>query len=75
MRILCLLLGGPLFLAAVIGHVMVRIRMKSEQNDFDDIDHEFEETDPIYTRYSRWYQWTLWLASAALLLLFLGVSI
>ncbi len=75
MRLLCLLLGAPLFLASVLTHVVVRVKMKSEQSDFDDLYHEFEESDPAYARYLTWYKWSLWLASVSLLLLFLGVAL
>ena len=75
MKIWCLLLGAPLFLGAVVTHVLVRVRMRSEGDGLDEIYHEFEEDDPVYARYLSWYKWTLWLASASLLLLFLGVAI
>ena len=75
MKILCLLLGAPLFLGAVVAHVIVRVRMRSQVDDLDEVYHEFEEDDPVYARYLSWYKWTLWLASASLLLLFLGVAI
>lgn len=74
-KLLCLLLGAPLFLGAVVGHIIVRVRMRSQVNDLDEIYHEFEEDDPAYAKYLIWYKWTLWLASASLLLLFLGVAI
>jgi hypothetical protein len=75
MKLLCLLIGAPLFLGAVLTHIIVRVKMKSKQNDFDEVYYEFEDTDPAYARYSTWYKWTLWLASVSLLLLFLGVAI
>jgi hypothetical protein len=74
-KMLCLLLGAPLFLGALAGHFIVRSRMRSQVNDLDEIYHEFEEDDPAYAGYLTWYKWTLWLASASLLLLFLGVAI
>ncbi len=75
MKIACLLLGAPLFLGAVVAHIVVRIRMRSQGDELDEIYHEFEDEDPSYARYLTWYKWTLWLASASLLLLFLGVAI
>ncbi len=74
-KIGCLLLGAPLFLGAVVAHIAVRIRMRSQGDGLDEIYHEFEEEDPSYARYLTWYKWTLWLISASLLLLFLGVAI
>ncbi|MCF7973284.1 MAG: hypothetical protein K9N55_05685 [Phycisphaerae bacterium] len=64
-----------MFLIAVAAHVFVRVRMKSERGDFDEVYYEFEETDPAYRAYMTWYKWTLWVASASLLLLFIGVAI
>ena len=75
MKIACLLLGAPLFLGAVVAHIVVRIRMRSQGDELDEIYHEFEDEDPSYARYLTWYKWTLWLASVSLLLLFLGVAI
>lgn len=75
MKLWCLLLGAPLFLGAVIAHLVVRIRLKPQPDELEDVYHEFEEDDPGYARYLAWYKWTLWLASASLLLLFLGVAI
>ena len=75
MKILCLLLGAPLFLIAVVAHLVVRVRMKSGPQDVEEIYWEFEEADPAYARYLKWYRWTLWMASASLLLLFIGVAI
>ncbi len=43
MKIWCLLLGAPLFLGAVVAHLVVRIRMKPQGDDLDEIYHEFEE--------------------------------
>lgn len=74
-RLLCLLLGAPLFLGGVAAHLFVRTRMRSETSHLDDVYHEFEEEDPTYARYSAWYKRTLWVACVALLLLFLGVAI
>jgi hypothetical protein len=75
MKLWCLLLGAPLFLGAVIAHLVVRTRLKPRSDDLEDVYYEFEEDDPAYARYLTWYKWTLWLASAAVLLLFLGVAI
>lgn len=75
MKIWCLLLGAPLFLGAVVAHFIVRVRMRAQTSDLDEVYHEFEDDDPVYARYLAWYKWTLWLASASLLLLFLGVAI
>ena len=75
MKILCLLLGAPLFLIAVVAHLVVRVKMKFEPQDAEKIYWEFEEADPAYARYLKWYNWTLWMASASLLLLFIGVAI
>ena len=75
MKILCLLLGAPLFLLAVVAHLVVRVKMKSQPHDLEEVYWEFEEADPGYAEYLKWYKWTLWMASASLLLLFVGVAI
>ena len=74
-KVLCLLLGAPLFLIAAVAHVLVRKRLTSEQSDLGEDYYEFEEADPDYGRTMIWYKWTLWIASASLLLLFIGVAI
>ena len=75
MKLICLMIGAPLFLLAVIAHVLVRVKMKPQSDDLDEMYYEFEESDPAYARYQAWYKWTLWLASASILLLFLGVAL
>ena len=74
-KLLCLLLGAPLFLGAVVAHLFIRVRMRTQTSHLDDVYHEFEEDDPAYAGYMSWYKRTLWLASVALFLLFLGVAI
>jgi hypothetical protein len=74
-KTLCVLLGATLFLIAVVAHVLVRKRLTSKRSDLGEAYYEFEETDPAYSRTMRWYRWTLLVASASLLLLFIGVAI
>lgn len=74
-KLLCLLIGAPLFLIGAVLHVMVRVKMKSSSDELDEIYYEFEVSQPDYARHSNWYKWSLWLVSASILLIFLGVAL
>jgi len=67
-------MGGFLFLASVIAHIYVRVRLRpGSDSDVEDYYHEFEEHHPQYARYIRWLRITTAGAALGVLLLFLGV--
>lgn len=70
------LAGGLLFLASMVGHFYVRIRLRpGADSDLDDYYHEFEDQHPEYARYTRWLRITLSGVALGILLLFLGTVI
>ena len=72
MRIWLCLIGGPLFILAVLAHIYVRVRLRP-QDDLDDYYYEFEEQHPGYARYLRWYKITMAMASIGVLLMFIAL--
>lgn len=67
------IVGGLLFLFALVAHLYVRVYLRpKDKSDLDDYYHEFEEQHPAYARYTRWLQISLGGAALGVLLLFLG---
>ena len=76
MRLILGLIGVLLFLVSVVGHVVVRWRLRpSFDSDVDDYYHEFEEEHPGYARYLKWSRITLTGAIIAMLMLFVALAV
>ena len=76
MNTILYIIGGPLFLISLAGHLYVRIRLRpKEGSDLDDYYYEFEHQHPDYARYTKWSKITFAAAAVAVLLLFLAAVI
>lgn len=75
MKLVFLLIGGPLFLIATVFHIWVRMALNRNDPELEEVYHEFEEQHVSYQRYLKWYHISLWVASLSLLLLFLGFAV
>ncbi|MCD4830604.1 MAG: hypothetical protein K8R02_02205 [Anaerohalosphaeraceae bacterium] len=74
MKILFLLVGGPLFMIAVAAHIYVKIKLRpKDDSDLDDCYWEFEESHPQLAKYNKWSQATFVAAIIGALLLFLSL--
>jgi len=74
MRILFLLIGGPLFLVGVFAHVYVKIKLRpKDDSGLDDYYWEFEDAHPGLARYNKWSQRTFAVAITGLILLFISL--
>ncbi|MFC1764208.1 hypothetical protein ACFL6U_19310 [Planctomycetota bacterium] len=73
MERLLYLVGGCLFAGAVIAHLYVRMRMKSEDST-EDVYWEFEENEPNYARHTMALKTSLAVGCLGILLLFLAFA-
>ena len=70
------ILGGLLFLVALIAHLYVKVSLRPKPgSDFDDYYHEFEDQHPGFARYTKWSKITFTAAVIGALLLFLAVVV
>ena len=74
MDTIILIIAGPLFLAAVAGHIYVKFRLRPG-DDLDEYYHEFEDQHPGYAKYSKWSRITLTTAIISMLLLFIAIAL
>ena len=74
MKTIILIIAGPLFLAALVAHIYVKIHLRPG-DDLDDYYHEFEDQHPGYAKYSKWSRITLTAAVISMLLLFIAIAI
>lgn len=75
-KLTLLLISGPVFLAAMTAHIIVKIKLKpGEDSGIDDYHFEFEDSHPGYARYSKWSKITFIAAAASALLLFAGLAL
>ncbi|MBE0536414.1 MAG: hypothetical protein IH624_12160 [Phycisphaerae bacterium] len=72
MLLLLYLCGGLLFLASIIAHLWVKLRMRPGF-ELDEYHFEFEDHHPGYARYEKWSRITFAGAVAGALVLFLGL--
>ena len=76
MNIFFCILGGLLFLIALIAHLYVKVSLRPKPgSDFDDYYHEFEDQHPGFARYTKWSKITFTAAVIGALLLFLAVVV
>lgn len=70
------IVGGCLFLASLIGHAYVRLRLRpGDDSDLDDYYYEFEDEHPGYARYEKWLRITMAGATSGVLLFFVGIAL
>lgn len=75
-RILLILISGPLFLISIAAYIYVQLRYKPEYDaDLDDIYWEFEDQHPALARYNKWSKITFAAAIIAALILFAATFI
>lgn len=74
-RVLGLLLAGPLFLISIGAYVYVQLRLKPDNDELEDYFWEVEDRHPGLARYNRWSRITLAAAALAALLLFASAFI
>ncbi|MFA5423266.1 MAG: hypothetical protein WC374_05360 [Phycisphaerae bacterium] len=73
-RVILLLLSGPIFLLSVGAYVYVQLRMKPG-SDLDDYFWEVEDRHPALARYNKWSKITITAAALSAMLLFAAVFI
>ena len=66
------ILGGVLFLGAVIAHVVIRFRLRPPEFD-EEVYWEFEDQDPEWNRYHHRLKTTVMIGAAGALLQFLAL--
>lgn len=75
-RIVLILVSGPLFLISIAAYVYVQLRLKPKYDaDLDDYYWEFEEQHPDLARYNKWSKITFTAAVLAALILFAATFI
>jgi hypothetical protein len=74
-RVLILLLAGPLFLISIGAYVYVQLRLKPDRDELNDYFWEVEDRYPGLARYNKWSRITLAAAALAALLLFAAAFI
>lgn len=71
---LIVLFSAPIFLAGVLAHIFVKIKMRpGAGSDLDDYYHEFEDQHPQLAKYEKWSKITLTGTIIGMLGLFLGL--
>ncbi|MBN2316332.1 MAG: hypothetical protein JXM79_20555 [Sedimentisphaerales bacterium] len=75
MDVLLCIVGGLLFLFSTAAHVYVKLRLRPQDEDLDDIYYEFEDQQPEVIRYEKWSRITFTAATVGILLLFAAVVI
>jgi hypothetical protein len=76
MRLIIILTACPIFLLAIIAHIIVKIKLRPrDDSDFDDYHYEFEHQHPDLARYSKWSHITFTTAVISALLLFIAIAI
>jgi len=75
-RILLILVSGPLFLASIAAYIYVQLRLKPNYDaDLDDYYWEFEGQHPDLARYNKWSKISFAAAALAALILFAATFI
>lgn len=74
-RVLLLLLAGPLFLISIGAYVYVQLRLKPDSDELEEYFWEVEDRHPALARYNKWSRATLTAAALAALLLFAAAFI
>lgn len=75
LKIILMMIAGPLFLISLAAHLFVKIRMRPRDPGFDEYHYEFQDQHPQYARYSKWSHITFTVAVIGAILLFLAVVI
>ena len=65
------ILGGLMFLGAVIAHVVIRVKLRPHESD-EEVYWEFEEEDPDWLAYHHRLKTTVIIGAAGALLQFLA---
>ena len=74
-RVLLMLLAGPLFLVSIGAYIYVQFRLKPDGEELDDYFWEVEDRHPGLARYNRWSRITLAVTALSALLLFAAAFI
>jgi len=74
-RVLLLLLAGPLFLISIGAYIYIQLRLKPDSDELEEYFWEVEDRHPSLARYNKWSRITLSAAALAALLLFAAAFI
>jgi hypothetical protein len=74
-RVLALLIAGPLFLVSLGAYIYVQIRLKPDSEELEDYFWEVEDRHPQLARYNRWSRITLGVSAVSAMVLFIAVFI
>lgn len=72
MRLILVIIAGPLFIISSMGYVYVKIRLKPGE-DLDDFYYELEHQHSGYARYSKYSRITFTGVIISMLLLFIAM--
>ena len=75
LKILLILIAGPLFLIGVIGHIVVRLKLRPGNREMEESYYEFEDRHPAFRRYEFWSRLMIALIAASMLMLFLVIAL
>lgn len=73
LKILLMLLAGPIFLFGLTGYLIVRRKLRPGDKELEETWYESEDRHPAIDRYETWRRITLGLVVLSMLLLFLAV--
>ena len=76
MKMILLIIAGPLLLISAVAHLYVRIRLNPKDDpELEDYYHEFEDQHPGYARYTKWLHITFTAIIISILLLFIAIAV
>jgi hypothetical protein len=76
LKIVIILISGPLFLVSFLGYLYITFKLRSlYDQDLDDYYYELEDKHPGLAKFNKWSTITLTVSIVSALLLFLAVFI
>jgi len=76
LKLIVILSACPIFLLAIIAHIIVKIKLRpKDDSNFDEYHYGFEDHPPGFAKYSKWSQITFTIAVISALLLFIAIAI
>lgn len=74
LKVIIIIIAGPLFLLSLAAHIYVKLAMRPK-DDIDEYHFEFEDHHPDFAAFDKWSRITFVAAAIAALMLFLSISI
>ena len=68
-------LAVPVFLIGTVGYLIVRLKLRPGEKEWDETYYEFEDRHPAFRRYELWSRITLALVILSMLLIFLVIAL